>query len=378
MNIRRKLTVLFGVIAAIYLITILANIVFDRQRENFYFKHAKISKERSFNMVMELVGSPLELCVYDYTFWDEMVDFAEGKTPKDWPKFNLDTTFDTYSTNAVWAYDKDKNQLYAYNNIENASTKEISIPHKELIGKFLSGGNHLCHFFINTSEGLMEVRGGTIHPSKDEERATPVRGYFLVGRLWDDKYAELLTQYMEAKIDIIPGGEGTRKRDGSVFTRNIEGWEGGTIAVVVVHVENPTTTNLKNAHKAMLLADLVLMGAVLGLILFVVIGWINAPLASISEALKKEDPAMLGDLVKDKSEFGEIAQLIKRFFEQRQALFREIDMRSKAEEKLKEKLDEVKRFNEVLVGREARIIELKKEVNNLAGELGKPGPYSGS
>src|SRR3712207_8620725 len=37
------------------------------------------------------------------------------------------------------------------------------------------------------SEGIMEIRGGTIHRSKDFKRATPPSGYFFAGRQWDKR-----------------------------------------------------------------------------------------------------------------------------------------------------------------------------------------------
>lgn len=46
-----------------------------------------------------------------------------------------------------------------------------------------------------------------------------------------------------------------------------------------------------------------------------------------------------------------------------------------SEKELKEKQEELQKFNSYMVNREMRIIELKKEVNALAKELGKKLPY---
>ncbi|HEX5054885.1 MAG TPA: PAS domain-containing protein, partial [Gammaproteobacteria bacterium] len=61
----------------------------------------------------------------------------------------------------------------------------------------------------------------------------------------------------------------------------------------------------------------------------------------------------------------------------------DITERSRAEEKLQENHDqllahtqELGRFNQAAVGRELRMIELKKEVNTLASRLGQPAPYA--
>jgi PAS domain S-box-containing protein len=46
------------------------------------------------------------------------------------------------------------------------------------------------------------------------------------------------------------------------------------------------------------------------------------------------------------------------------------------EKELKEKMKDLKKFNKVMVGRENRMIELKKEVNQLSQQLGKKPPYN--
>jgi PAS domain S-box-containing protein len=53
----------------------------------------------------------------------------------------------------------------------------------------------------------------------------------------------------------------------------------------------------------------------------------------------------------------------------------EIQERAKAEEELKKKLVELNQYKDITVGRENRMIELKKEVNKLSRELGQPEPY---
>jgi len=59
-----------------------------------------------------------------------------------------------------------------------------------------------------------------------------------------------------------------------------------------------------------------------------------------------------------------------------QASVRDITERKIAEEKLKEKMTELERFNKVMVGRETRMIELKQEINELCEKLGIPKRYS--
>jgi transcriptional regulator of acetoin/glycerol metabolism len=52
-----------------------------------------------------------------------------------------------------------------------------------------------------------------------------------------------------------------------------------------------------------------------------------------------------------------------------------ITERKKSEDALKETLHELELFTKMAIGRELRMIELKREVNELARELGQQGPY---
>ena len=49
--------------------------------------------------------------------------------------------------------------------------------------------------------------------------------------------------------------------------------------------------------------------------------------------------------------------------------------RRQAAENLRERTEELEAFNEAMVDRESRVIELKEEVNRLARELGREEPY---
>lgn len=54
----------------------------------------------------------------------------------------------------------------------------------------------------------------------------------------------------------------------------------------------------------------------------------------------------------------------------------DISALKRAEQDLRQRNSELEQFNEASIGRELRMIELKREINALAGELGRPAPYA--
>jgi PAS domain S-box-containing protein len=56
-------------------------------------------------------------------------------------------------------------------------------------------------------------------------------------------------------------------------------------------------------------------------------------------------------------------------------IFRDVTEKKKSEEALKNKMRQIEHLNNMFVGREMRMIELKKEVNALLEELGRPKEY---
>jgi len=70
-----------------------------------------------------------------------------------------------------------------------------------------------------------------------------------------------------------------------------------------------------------------------------------------------------------------IIELAKRRLQTAAKLIGEIIARKRVEQQAKQQAEELEQFNKLAVGREQRVIELKREINDLSQKLGQEAPY---
>jgi hypothetical protein len=109
----------------------------------------------------------------DYTRWDEMVWFVEHGD-REWAKDTIDTALPLRRFHVVWIYRADFAPVYSNTLLPDESLTRLPISEETLKGLFAQ--SRFPHFFVPTPQGLMEIRGATIHPTADLERKTPPAG----------------------------------------------------------------------------------------------------------------------------------------------------------------------------------------------------------
>ncbi|MGB9596192.1 MAG: CHASE4 domain-containing protein [Candidatus Poribacteria bacterium] len=168
MSIRVKLVILLLLILSLIMAGILVQYNVERKGLISLLQNEKVSKEENINRLLELEGRLLEMFAYDYSYWDEMVEFVNNSKNNPWASTQVDQpVLTSYRANATWIYTKDHSLAYFLSNLNNIDLKNI-IP-KEAITNLLKKGR-FCHFFVNTDKGILEIRGATIHPSLDRTR----------------------------------------------------------------------------------------------------------------------------------------------------------------------------------------------------------------
>lgn len=62
---------------------------------------------------MKLESNLIRKTVFDYSFWNELVDFVETVNEA-WSKENLESIITTFDVDYIYVFDKQKKLIYAY------------------------------------------------------------------------------------------------------------------------------------------------------------------------------------------------------------------------------------------------------------------------
>ena len=384
MKITTKIIVLMMVVMTMLVTAVMVNVVMDSQRIAQLFEVEKTEKSRNFDEIVRLSGASLKMYVFDYTYWDEMARFIDTHDLV-WAKEYIDTSINTYKANAVWVYDAEFKAVYYSDTLVHPDRlRELPIP-RGSVKELFAGNNRFCHFFVDSPEGVMEIRGASVHLMSDEKRKMDPKGYFFAGRMINKAYLEELSEYlggMTIKMsDSLDGASNSLEdpKKGMIrFTRAIKSWNGEIVGYFQVSARSSALEGFSRASGRVLLVTGIFMITVMILLILFLTRWINLPLTAIFHALEKEDSGEIARFLGRWDEFGRIAQLIDNFFRQRKTIIAEMERRKKIEDELSAKISQLKQFKDVAVGREIKMIELKKEVNKLSKELGSPEPYDAS
>lgn len=288
---------------------------------------------------------------YDYTYWDEMVNFIR-ENDLQWAEEMIHSSLPTFSIDYVWVYRTDLSLVYASHSDSVEELPDLPVTRGEL--EILPRIGPYYNFYIKTSDAVLHVCGGSVHPTDDPERKTPPQGYFFVARVWTKEYMKELEEFTGTHLAIMKTGISPAPSDSIILTDfkyinylAVNGWDQKPVAYVssegVVEVAKAFHQN-SQANLVTLTICLLVGLLVVSLILLQII---NKPLRKLIDSLMNDDPEPIRGLVRRKSEFGHIAQLMTDFFIQKKKLVEEIEERTKIGKELvvaKDKAEESDRL----------------------------------
>ncbi|MEQ8186961.1 MAG: histidine kinase dimerization/phosphoacceptor domain -containing protein [Candidatus Eremiobacterota bacterium] len=332
--------IIFLIVFLVILFLVIITLLKDSRSYRLFLLIEEAQKEKTatFDKVLELKSRSLHMAVSDYTLWDDMVNFIKYPSHK-WAIENMDNFLYMYNADLLWVYRPDSSLVYSVNVMKDNSFKEIPLPDGFLSSLF--DKKRFCHFFLNSSAGLIEIYGASVHPIKDRERKTQSQGYFFAGFIWNENYIKDLSLITDSVIKITPVNEkgifiSNPEKGTIIFSKILSAWNGKPVASINVCSDSSILKNfITISNWNFLLFIVFLVFLIMFLSVFLTI-WINIPLNRIARALNTGNSEYLLILEKDKGEFGYISRLIGQFFKQKEDLAKEISDRILIEQQVRD------------------------------------------
>ena len=356
MKVQTKIVLLLAVVFSTFIAGLSAFHSWDRIKIRQIAEQQFYERNKSFDEFLKHQTVPLETLAKEYTNLDSLVDAIVANDQR-WFVEDINVArLDGFQANAAWVYRTDGTKVHSVNNLNWPELDDIPVPPKAFETVFNKEGR--CHFFVTVRDTIMEIRGGTIHPSKDFARTTTPSGFFFAGRLWNKPVLKDMGFYTGNEVALVPperAGENYNDESKGImgFTPlTLNTWDQRPLAQLVVRNESPVVRQLSRSSERLLLWLIVFAVVLLLLLTSSLVRWVSRPLRQIMETLKRDDPAPIARLSKHNSEFGELARTVQKFFEQRDNLLREMEERRATAEALRKSEEELRQSQKMeAVGR---------------------------
>ena len=303
---------------------LIASLRFDRERGRTTAEELRHQKRLLIERIIELTAQSLRTLALDYTRWDDMVAFVESPTER-WAAENVNTALAIYDADAIWVLRPDRTVAHA----ATAEGREVLRAPPWPPGAptpRLAADSPLIGFFTSSTLGIVEVFGAPIQPDSDLARTTEARGFLFAGRLWDAARLDRLAELAEAEVALEglgaadPAGPEPLDR----LRRPLLGLDGSPVAELRTRIPSTLRDELDRTSRRQFLLLVAGSGAS---VLFAVLGllwWVGRPVRILGRALRAHDARPLDRLKRDRSEFGEFAEALRKYFGQRAELEREV------------------------------------------------------
>lgn len=335
MKLKSKFFVMLLFFAALFVVIMAAQESIVLGNLKVLFEREVVRKSKALDRILELQASGLKAFVTDYAIWTEMADFVKT-TDRQWARENLSVGMRTFQADAVWVYDPGGTLVYsAADSKISKESPAIPLPRESMEAIFAKNG--LAHFFLKTSQGLMEIRGSSIHLTPDTERKTPQRGYFLAGKYLDPAYLEdvskliggntrIITHFKKMPRDVFIPAKSTL-----LLFSALPGFDGNVAAYLKCEILLPLGVAFSDTIRKVFLTFLIYIILFFIMSAYSIVHWVVLPLRDIEIALAMGDVRRIAHFKNRKNEFGQISLLMDAFFKQKDQYEKEISQRLIAE-----------------------------------------------
>ena len=311
MKINTKIIILISATFCFSLIIFLY--IWNDQKKNLNEIHNLKIKEFKVTLkeIIKLQSKSYINYINDNTYWDEMVSFLATKDKK-WSSINIIESSKVIGFDYIMVFDKNKNLITYSQKKEDFVNISNNIPLESVNLVVPTFSN----FFILINNQIIEIFTAPIQPSNDILRVTSPQGYFVGGKLWDSAYINNLSYITKQKIKLIYLREEI-KNDFLYELKELNNRPAGFLSIKLnLEIENTVNDIFREQLYILIICGILLMI----LVFFSTYKIIIKPLNQITLLFKTQNFEVINQLVKKNDEFGELAFIIKSYFNQNKIL----------------------------------------------------------
>jgi signal transduction histidine kinase len=308
---------------------------FDADRSKSVLSSELMQRKSYVQNIVSLDGRSEQSFDEDYSFWDQMISFIQTDNV-DFAHQNLDTGLATFGTDADWVYRPTGSLIY-FSNADGTNTlHNLGLP-----AAFFTQLNKtkFAHFYTYDQGELVEIRAATVVPSADPNHMTKEQGYLLVGRIIGAGYAKSLSQLTSSTIQLASASatKDITTSNTVSFGEPLKSWNGQSVATLRSTSTVSVISNLRQQRNRQL--ELLGIFTVASVAIVVTMLWwlVLRPISTIIRAIQQQQPDQLEKIRRQHTEFGQLAETVAEFFQQKVSLNEAAFKRTELEKLNKEK-----------------------------------------
>ncbi|MEI7983087.1 MAG: CHASE4 domain-containing protein, partial [Bacteroidota bacterium] len=319
MRIRVKIILSICITAMIIILSYVFFLVVKNHRDRLLMESYRQALESGARTAFKVEQKYLTQLTNDYSKWDEMVTFSKTGDSS-WSKSNLSTMPGIHRLTKIWVFNLDKKLIYSKS--RNGDRGDFSSLFTDSLFAYLSL-TRSAYFFYKQNNRVYEISVSTIHPTQDTLGRLPPFGFFMICRLVDKTMLQDLEEVSGSTVTSLAQPETrTKKANLSeiIFVIPLPGWNNKPVGYLELSKYNPMLRSYLEITNATGIFYFILALVLLISVAFALYRWLNYPLKKIAESLALESSEKIKAMAVKKNEFGEIALMIERFFEQKKEL----------------------------------------------------------
>lgn len=309
-------------ICALFLFLFLSLSLYITEQEKDAYKANSKQYNTEIKRLFDFNSKTQIVTINDLTYWDALVNFTKSKDTIWYNRYILNE-FATYEVDYIGVYDLNKRLIVKTSNPHFKTRDFIPIQAMKRLYK-----TKFSRFYMIVPEGVVEVFGGTIHPSNDPKKNKfKPSGYFFTARLLDSKYFDNLEEICSSKIQLL-NMDDDNIIDKSKVASVIKLRNSDNLVVAKLLFERPSNLHFEKTKELLLV---IVFATIICLIasIYYTRKWVYKPLKLVTNILEKDGEISISHLKKEPGEFGHIGKL---FDDHRKNIYKLEKSKKRAEE----------------------------------------------